>query len=61
MSSYDVDLLQVADHSLPSSAEVMNAWMHGTIPPLSQYAFTAWGSVKVQGQLYLHLTLQLSC
>jgi hypothetical protein len=25
----------------------------GAIPPLSQYAFMAWCSVKAQGQLYL--------
>jgi hypothetical protein len=27
--------------------------MCGAIPPLPQYAFMAWCSVKVQGQLYL--------
>jgi hypothetical protein len=27
--------------------------MSGAIPPLSQYAFMAWCSVKAQGQLYL--------
>jgi hypothetical protein len=27
--------------------------MSGTIPPLTQYAFMAWCSVKAQGQLYL--------
>jgi hypothetical protein len=31
--------------------------MHGAIPPLPQYAFMVWGSVKkekeAQGQLYL--------
>jgi len=26
--------------------------MRGAIPPLSQYAFMAWYSVKVQGQLH---------
>jgi hypothetical protein len=32
--------------------------MSGAIPPLAQYAFTAWCSVKkkAQGQLYLYLT-----
>jgi hypothetical protein len=29
--------------------------MRGAIPPLSQYAFMAWCSVKAQGQLYLYL------
>jgi hypothetical protein len=31
--------------------------MGGAIPPLPQYAFMAWGSVKkkAQGQLYLYL------
>jgi hypothetical protein len=29
--------------------------MHGAIPPLFQYAFMAWCSVKVHGQLYLYL------
>jgi hypothetical protein len=29
--------------------------MRGAIPPLPQYAFTAWCSVKAQGQLYLYL------
>jgi hypothetical protein len=38
-----------ADHSLPSSAEVKNAWGHTSTP---QYAFMARWSVKAQGQLY---------
>jgi hypothetical protein len=29
--------------------------MSGAIPPLPQYAFMAWCSVKAQGQLYLYL------
>jgi hypothetical protein len=29
--------------------------MRGDIPPLPQYAFMAWYSVKAQGQLYLYL------
>jgi hypothetical protein len=29
--------------------------MSGAIPPLLQYAFTAWCSVKAQGQLYFYL------
>jgi hypothetical protein len=29
--------------------------MSGAIPPLPQYAFTAWCLVKAQGQLYLYL------
>jgi hypothetical protein len=33
--------------------------MRGAIPPLSQYAFTAWCSVKAQGQL-LPLTKHVS-
>jgi hypothetical protein len=41
-----------ADHSLPFSAEVKNAWTYTSTP---QYAFTAWCSVKAQGQLYLYL------
>jgi hypothetical protein len=33
--------------------------MHGAIPPLPQYAFMVWLSVKkkAQGQLYLYLYL----
>jgi hypothetical protein len=31
--------------------------MSGAIPPLPQYAFMAWCSVKAQGQLYLYLYL----
>jgi hypothetical protein len=27
--------------------------MHGAIPPLSQYVFMVWHSVKAQEQLYL--------
>jgi hypothetical protein len=27
--------------------------MHGAIPPLPEYAFMAWCSVKGQGQFYL--------
>jgi hypothetical protein len=44
-----------ADHSPPSNAEVKAS---GAIPPLPQYAFTAWCSVKAQGQLCLYLYLQ---
>jgi hypothetical protein len=29
--------------------------MSGDIPPIPQYAFMAWCSAKVQGQLYLYL------
>jgi hypothetical protein len=29
--------------------------MSGAIPPLPQYTFMAWCSVKAQGQLYLYL------
>jgi hypothetical protein len=29
--------------------------MSGAVPPLPQYAFVAWCSVKAQGQLYLCL------
>jgi hypothetical protein len=39
-----------ADHSPPSTAEVKK--MSGAIPPLPQYAFVAWFSVKAQGQLF---------
>jgi hypothetical protein len=38
--------------SLPSSAEVNNAWSCTSTP---QYALMAWYAVKVQGQLYLYL------
>jgi hypothetical protein len=31
--------------------------MSGAIPPLPEYAFMAWFSVKAQGQLYLHFTV----
>jgi hypothetical protein len=31
--------------------------MRGALPPLPQYAFMAWYSVKAQGQLYLYVTL----
>jgi len=34
-------------HLTPSSR------MREAIPPLLQYAFTAWCSIKAQGQLYL--------
>jgi hypothetical protein len=44
-----------ADHSPPSNAKVKNAWSYITIP--SKYAFMAWCSVKVQGQLYLYLII----
>jgi len=33
--------------------------MSGSIPPLPQYAFTAWFSVKAQGQLYFTFILTL--
>jgi hypothetical protein len=29
--------------------------MSGAIPPLPQYAFMAWRSLKAQGQLYLYI------
>jgi hypothetical protein len=38
---------------------VLRSRMHGSIPPLSKYAFVAWCSVKAQGQVY-HLPLPLS-
>jgi hypothetical protein len=41
-----------ADDSLPSSAEVKNAWSYTFTP---QYVFMAWCSVKVQGHIYLYL------
>jgi hypothetical protein len=28
--------------------------MSGAVPPLPQYAFMSWCSVKAQGQLYLY-------
>jgi hypothetical protein len=31
--------------------------MRGAIPPLPQYAFMAWCSVKAQGHLYLYTKL----
>jgi hypothetical protein len=34
---------------------VLGSKMHGAIPPLSQYAFMAWCSVKAQGQFYLYI------
>jgi hypothetical protein len=33
--------------------------MSGAIPPLPQYAFMAWCSVKIQGQLYLYLIKEI--
>jgi hypothetical protein len=36
--------------------------MGGAIPPLPQYAFMAWCSVKARGQLYLYLRISnLGC
>jgi hypothetical protein len=32
--------------------------MSGAIPPLPQYAFMAWCSVKAQGQLYLYFSYE---
>jgi hypothetical protein len=43
-----------ADHSLPSSAKVKNAWSYTFSP---QYAFMVWYSTKEQGQLYLYLAV----
>jgi hypothetical protein len=34
--------------------------MSGVIPPLPQYAFMAWCSVKAQGQLYLYLYMNVN-
>jgi hypothetical protein len=34
---------------------VLRSRMRGAIPPLPQYAFMEWCSVKAQGQLYLYL------
>jgi hypothetical protein len=42
-----------ADHSPSTSAEVKK--VSGAIPPLPQYAFMGWCSVKARGQLYLLL------
>jgi len=30
--------------------------MRGAIPPIPQYAYKAWSSVKTQRQFYLYLT-----
>jgi len=47
--------VRVVEHSSPSSTEVKNAWSYTSNP---QYAFMVWRSVKkVQGQLYLYLSL----
>jgi hypothetical protein len=35
--------------------------MSGDIPPLPQYAFMAWCSVKAQGQLYLFTITLYPC
>jgi hypothetical protein len=48
--------MREADHSPQFSAEVKNAWSYTSTP---QYAFTAWCSVKAQGQLYLYLCFML--
>jgi hypothetical protein len=37
-----------ADNSPPSNADIKNAWSY---TPILQYAFMAWFSVKVRGQL----------
>jgi hypothetical protein len=42
-----------ADHSRPPSAIVKNASSYTSTP---QYAFTAWCSVKAEGQLYMDCT-----
>jgi hypothetical protein len=34
--------------------------MREAIPPLLQYAFMAWCSVKAQGQLYFYITFTLA-
>jgi hypothetical protein len=47
-----------ADHSPPSSAEVKNAYRYTFTP---QYAFMAWCSFKVQGQLYLCIMHDIRC
>jgi hypothetical protein len=31
--------------------------MHGDMPPLPQYVFMAWCSVKAEGELHLHVYL----
>jgi hypothetical protein len=35
--------------------------MREVTPPLPQYAFMAWCSVKAQGQLYLYLVSAMQC
>jgi hypothetical protein len=44
-----------ADHSLPSRAEVKNAWNYTSTP---QYAFMVWCSVKAQEQYTLTFTFK---
>jgi len=39
-----------ADHSLPSSAYIKNAWSYASTP---QYAFMAWCSFKAQRNLLI--------
>jgi hypothetical protein len=49
-----------ADFSLPSGAEIKNAWKY--IPPLPQYVFMAWFLVKHRDSFtfsfYLSITLR---
>jgi hypothetical protein len=48
-----------ADHSLPSTAEVRNAWSYNSSPP---YVFMAWNSVKHREKLLLiYITLFSLC
>jgi hypothetical protein len=47
------------DAKLCSVMKCRGQRMSGAIPPLPQYAFMAWCSVKAQGQLYLYLLYSL--
>jgi len=40
---------------------VLRSRMHGAIPPLPQYVFMAWCSVKAHGKLYFTVYMSVNC
>jgi len=48
--------LKIIVWNTSTSHLVPRSRMSGAIPPLPQYAFVTWCSVKAQGQLHFHLS-----
>jgi len=51
--TFPLSFSKIQSNILPSTP-MLKSITHGAIPPLPQYAFIAWCSVKPQGHLYIY-------